>query len=292
MTTPAVFLDRDGTIVEDAGYIGDPVEVRLVEGAAEAIRRFSEAGRLVVLVSNQSGIARGRFDEEALARVHARMEELLAERGARLDGAYYCPYLDGPEATVDEYRQESGLRKPAPGMLLAAAKDHDIDLTRSWMIGNSAADMEAGRRAGCRTILIEANGSIDSAAAVSATHSVRSIVEAADVLEQKVSTPPEPPTEARPIAGDPVPSGGDEEAVRLLREIRDQLDRANRGGHQQDFSILRLAGALLQMLAIVAALWGVLALFDDQSAVATGRLTLACFLQLAAFSGFAIDRFR
>ncbi len=292
MTTPAVFLDRDGTIIEDVGYIGDPEEVRLVEGAAEAIRRFSEAGRLVVLVSNQSGIARGRFDEEALSRVHARLEELLAERGTRLDGAYYCPYLDGPEAIVEDYRQDSGLRKPKPGMLLQAADDLDIDLPRSWMIGDSSVDIEAGRNAGCGTILVRENGAAEPAPSTLPTHTVRSIREAAAVLEQVVSTDTAKPEERAVSAPVGAPNVGDEAAVRLLHEIRDQLERANRGSHQQDFSILRLGGALLQMLAVVAALWGVLALFDDQAAVATGRLTLACFLQLAAFSGFAIDRFR
>ncbi|GAG48670.1 unnamed protein product, partial [marine sediment metagenome] len=121
MTSTAVFLDRDGTIVEDLGYIGEPEQLRLIPGAADALRRFSREGYLVVVVSNQSGVARGLFDEADLSRVHARLEALLAECGASLDGAYYCPYLSGAEATVEAYRRESELRKPAPGMLLQAA---------------------------------------------------------------------------------------------------------------------------------------------------------------------------
>ena len=104
MKRTAVFLDRDGTIIEDAGYLGDPQQVRLIRDAADAIRRFRQAGCLVVVVSNQSGVARGLFDEAAMHKVHARLESLLAERGTRVDRAYHCPYLDGPEATVVAYR--------------------------------------------------------------------------------------------------------------------------------------------------------------------------------------------
>ena len=118
MTSTAVFLDRDGTVVEDPGYIGDPDQVQLIPGAAEAINRFSKAGHRVVIVSNQSGVARGMFTEEDLSRVHARLVALLEADGAMLDGAYYCPYLDGPEAKVEAYRGDSDLRKPKPGMLL------------------------------------------------------------------------------------------------------------------------------------------------------------------------------
>jgi D-glycero-D-manno-heptose 1,7-bisphosphate phosphatase len=288
----AVFLDRDGTLIQDAGYIADPDQVRLVDGAAEAVRRLSRAGHLVVLVSNQSGIARGLFDEPALERVHARMEELLAAEGATLDGAYYCPYLDGPEATVAAYRRASDLRKPQPGMLLTAARELGIDLSNSWMIGDSAVDVEAGSRAGCRTILVERNGVAPSPPGVAPTRRVRSIMEAVELLETSLSSSASTPADRVSDVRGSVPGPREDESVRLLRDIRDQLERANRTGHQQDFSTLRLGGALLQMLAIVAGLWGVMALFEDQPAQATARLALACFLQLAAIAGFAIDRFR
>ena len=118
MKSPAVFLDRDDTIIVDRGYLCDPEEVELIPGAAEAILRFSEAGYLIIIVSNQSGVARGILSEKDLKAVHARLTELLAEKGASLDGAYYCPYLDGAEATSKAYRRDSFLRKPKPGMLL------------------------------------------------------------------------------------------------------------------------------------------------------------------------------
>lgn len=155
MSARAIFLDRDGTIIEDSGYLFEPDSVRLLPNAAEGLARLKLAGFQLVLVSNQSGIARGIFDEAALARVHSRLEALLAERGVRLDAAYYCPFLAGPDASVETYRRESPLRKPGPGMLLQAAGELGLDLSQSWMIGNAATDVLAGNAAGCRTIRLE-----------------------------------------------------------------------------------------------------------------------------------------
>ncbi len=285
MKRTAVFLDRDGTIIEDLGYTGDPDRVRLIHGAADAIRRISQGGRLVVIVSNQSGVARGLFDETALARVHARVEALLQDQGARLDGAYYCPYLDGPEATVEAYRCDSELRKPKPGMLLQAARELNIDLSRSWMIGDSVCDVEAGARAGCRTILISRDYSSAADTCAVAKHMVRNLQEAAEIVERDMK-------QDRDEMSDVTNSQSEDGVVRLLGQIHEQLDRIQRQQRQQDFSLLRLFGALLQMFAVVVALWGLIGLIDEQSAVATARFTLACFLQLAAISAFAIDRFR
>lgn len=303
----AVFLDRDGTIIEDAGYIGDPRQVRLIPDASDAIRRFRQAGHLVVIVSNQSGVARGFFDESAMNKVHARMELLLSERGTRVDRTYHCPYLDGPEATVDAYRRDSELRKPRPGMLLLAAKELDIDLSRSWMIGDSTTDVQAGINAGCRTILLRHNGVLPSAVDQAPTHCVDSMAEAAELVEramnqdrEPIPATPSPPGRGWGEGNTPSPQGegrgegrsSDDAVLLALEKIHDQLERAHRKDRQHDFSFLRLFGALLQMLAIVVALWGVVALMDDRSAPATARLTLACFFQLAAIAAFAIDRFR
>lgn len=285
MKPTAVFLDRDGTIIEDTGYIGDPDRVRLIPGAASAMRRFAQAGHLVIIASNQSGVARGLFDEEALSRVHARVEALLRAKGVNLDGAYYCPYLDGADAVVAEYRRDSELRKPRPGMLLQAARELDIDLSRSWMIGDSPADIEAGSRAGCSTILVRPNGSSGSAFGVKPTFTVRSMTEAAAVIQRAGGRHSDTPT-------DTAPQSDPKETVQLLRQIHEQLVRMQRQEGQQDFSLLRLAGALLQMIAIVVALWGVIPLFEGLPQVAIARFTLACFLQLAAVSSFAVDRFR
>lgn len=154
MANTAIFLDRDGTLINDPGYLNHPDQVQLLEGAAEALRELRGLGYKTVVVSNQSGVARGIVTEEMLGKIHERLRELLAAKGATLDKVYYCPYH--PDGVVEQYRKDSDLRKPKPGMLLAAARDMEIDLAKSWMIGDAERDIEAGRSAGCRTILVSA----------------------------------------------------------------------------------------------------------------------------------------
>ncbi len=152
MSNTAVFFDRDGTLIHDPGYLNHPDQVQVVDGAAEALKEFQLLGYKTVVATNQSGVARGIVTVEMLERIHDRLRELLAAKGAALDAIYYCPYhADG---VVPEYTKDSDWQKPKPGMLVAAAQEMDIDLTRSWMIGDSDRDVEAGRSAGCRTILI------------------------------------------------------------------------------------------------------------------------------------------
>ena len=285
MNSPAVFLDRDGTIIEDCGYIDDPGDVRLLPGAAEAIRRWRRAGFKVVVVSNQSGIARGYFDEDTLSEVHTRFEALLDESDATLDGAYYCPYLPGKEASVKQFRRDSELRKPKPGMLLQASRELHIDTSRSWMVGDKPSDVEAGKKAGCRTILLQPNGQAEREDTGCADYVVQSVLQAVDVVEREMS---KTKGKIEPVQ---TPSR-DDEIVEWLAKIHAQNERSNRRDRQLDFSTLRLFGALLQMLAIVAALWGFSVLLDEQDATASARFLLACFFQLASLSAFAIDRFR
>ncbi|MCH7525954.1 MAG: HAD family hydrolase, partial [Planctomycetes bacterium] len=154
MSHPAVFLDRDDTLLVDSGFIDDPDKVKLVPDAIAAVIRLHRCGYKVVVVSNQSGVARGYFDEQRLDEIHGRLQGLLERGGAKLDGIYYCPYLEGSEAKVEAYRKRSDLRKPAPGMLLLAAGERNLDLARSWMIGDAVRDIEAGHRARCRTLLL------------------------------------------------------------------------------------------------------------------------------------------
>jgi len=143
---PAAFLDRDGTLLDELGYLGDPSGVRLLPGAAAAVRRWNEAGVATVVVTNQSGVARGFFDERQLANVHERMLALLEAEGARLDAILYCPHH--PEAPLADYRRACDCRKPEPGLFLRAADELGLALRRSWAVGDAWRDVEAARRAG------------------------------------------------------------------------------------------------------------------------------------------------
>lgn len=148
----AVFLDRDGTIIVNRHYGSDPARIKLLDGVIEGLLELREAGYKLLLVSNQSGVARGYFDEGAIARMHDRLQRLLDAHGAALDGLEYCPHH--PEGVASPYDVECSCRKPAPGMLRRAARKHGINLSTSWMVGDIEADVEAGRRAGVRTVLV------------------------------------------------------------------------------------------------------------------------------------------
>jgi D-glycero-D-manno-heptose 1,7-bisphosphate phosphatase len=150
---PTVFLDKDGTLIPDIPYNVDPSLIELSVGATEGLRLLHQAGFQLIVVSNQSGVARGYFTEAALVPVVQKLRELFATVGVPMAGFYYCPHY--PTGTESEYAIACHCRKPAPGLLLAAAKAHQVDLARSWMIGDILNDVEAGRRAGCRTVLID-----------------------------------------------------------------------------------------------------------------------------------------
>ncbi len=152
MMRPVVFLDRDGTINPDKGYMNHPDLMELYPGAADAIRRMQEAGLAVVITTNQAGIAKGFLTEDTLAHIHARLGELLAVEGVRLDGLYYCPH--SPADGNPPYRQECDCRKPATGMAEKAAADLGLDLSRSYVVGDKRTDVEFGRNVGAATVLV------------------------------------------------------------------------------------------------------------------------------------------
>lgn len=149
---PALFLDRDGVLNEDRGYVSRWEDFHWIAGAREAVAAFNQAGWLVILVTNQSGIGRGYYTEEAMHDLHARMSAELAAAGAHLDAVYFAPHH--PEAKVDAYRKSDPPdRKPNPGMILRALSDWPIDRERSVLVGDKVSDMEAASRAGIRGLL-------------------------------------------------------------------------------------------------------------------------------------------
>jgi D-glycero-D-manno-heptose 1,7-bisphosphate phosphatase len=149
---PAVFLDRDGTLNEEVDYLSDPDRLVMIPGAAGAVAKLNAKGIPVVVVTNQSGIGRGKYDWQDFSAVMSRMGTLLAMENAHIDAIYASPHHEkgqGDYAVADHPE-----RKPNPGMLLRAAAEHDLDLGGSWMVGDKAIDLEAGRRAGCRVALV------------------------------------------------------------------------------------------------------------------------------------------
>ena len=151
--SPAAFLDRDGTIIEDLGYLGDPERIQFIPGAQEALRALRASGYRLIVVTNQAGVARGLITEADVRRVNQRLRELLADAGVALDGIYYCPHH--PDAGPAEYRQACASRKPGPGMIERAGQDFALDLGRSVIIGDHSSDAEVARHfPGMRSILV------------------------------------------------------------------------------------------------------------------------------------------
>ena len=145
MKRKAVFLDRDGTINVDPGYLGDPEKFHFLPGVVNALTRLREAGYLIFVISNQSGIARGFFRDEDLRKIHDKMTAALRAEGIALDGIYYCPHHPAEQCSC---------RKPSPALVLEASRSYDIDLRGSFFIGDRVSDIETGKNAGCSTILV------------------------------------------------------------------------------------------------------------------------------------------
>jgi D-glycero-D-manno-heptose 1,7-bisphosphate phosphatase len=150
--TTAVFLDRDETIIRDPGYLSDPNGIDILPGAAEAIRVLNESGIPAIIITNQSGIARGFFKEETLEAIHKRLTTLLAGQGARIDAIYYCPHHI--EGIREEFRVACTCRKPQPGLLLRAAEDFGLDLIHCYLVGDKPIDIETIHKVGGKGILV------------------------------------------------------------------------------------------------------------------------------------------
>lgn len=152
MRRPAVFIDRDGTISEEVGYVNHPSRYRVYPYSAEAVGKLNQAGWLAILVTNQAGVARGYFAESMIREVHHILTDELAREGARLDAIYYCPHH--PSVGAPPFRQACDCRKPLPGLITRAAAEHHIDLDNSWMIGDRASDVELARNANLRSAFV------------------------------------------------------------------------------------------------------------------------------------------
>ncbi|MFH1369834.1 MAG: HAD family hydrolase [Planctomycetota bacterium] len=326
MANKAIFLDRDNTLIEDPGYINDPDQVKLLEGVPETLNTLRALGYKLVVVSNQSVVARGIVTEEVLGQIHKRLEQLLAQEKTSLDRIYYCPYH--PDGAIPKYRKDSNHRKPEPGMLFDAAKDMDIDLKQSWMVGNSPSDVEAGARAECRTILLDSRGHeqkirpgerapdyravnlkevvniikmharLAQKPPIPATPPVQPIPKETEEPQQQQETPPqaELPKQTEPeqsppqqIVEQPTINRTDE----LLTDILEQFKHTRRSGMfaESEFSILRFMAGVIQMAVAFCLLLSILFLMGPDKKVDPILISLgfAAVLQIMALTLYTMQ---
>ena len=294
MPNKAIFLDRDGTLIQDPGYLSDPDQVELLGGVAEALVEFKALGYQLIVVSNQSAVARGIVTEKVLGQIHSRLKQLLAEKGAYLDQIYYCPYH--PDGVIPKYRKEDGLRKPNPGMLLLAADEMDIDLSQSWIIGNSSRDVDAGLRANCKTILLDSptHDKVIEPGQAKPDYRAVNMKEAINIIKKHHRSspksdhqaPPAPtpqnkassqPAEHQPqqlLALEQVESE-QKEPVRqtteeLLSSILEQLRKMQRADMFRDFSTMRLLAGIVQIVVLgclLVSVWLLMAPERDMNSI-------------------------
>ena len=291
MKKPAIFFDRDNTLIVSDGYLGDPAEVRLMEGAADAVARARALGFAVVTISNQSGVARGLFGEEAVAAVNAKIEKLLSleNPGAKIDHHEFCPFH--PEAAIERYRKDSELRKPRPGMILRAGEAMDLDLSASWVLGDSPRDIEAGHAAGCRTILIRDLSVSASPAAlqpggVEPDETASNLREAMDIIEAAVGTES---LHQHSLQTDRSAAQVGEltKIEHLAQEILDQMRRQHE--RVPEFSVGKMLAGITQILAIALAVGSY---FYKPASEPLLPLLVAIFLQALTISLLLMGRER
>ncbi len=298
MSERAVFLDRDRTLMEDPGYLSDPAAVKLLPGVELALKSLSQAGFKIVVVTNQSGVARGMLTEETLEEIHAELKRQLGEGGAHIDAIYYCPYH--PEGTVEQYATDSDLRKPKPGMLLKAAEDLDLDLEDSWMVGDSPRDIEAGQRAGCRTIRIRSHThkhpGEEHDEDIQADYTVRNLVDAARVVLRAPAEKPEGPAQqpetesatAMPGALEASPQIDALSDAQVRREILRNVRQLARREHLEEFSVMRLVAGIVQVLAALALLVTIWKMLSAAHPQAQTWGLIAVTLQIMALTFFTM----
>jgi len=288
---PAIFLDRDGTLVPDDANTGVAARVSLVEGVAPSLRRLRDAGFRLVVATNQGGVARGRFTENDVDAVHSRLSELLDQQTGlkrTIESFYYCPFH--PKGIVPEYTREHPWRKPRPGMLLQAAQDMELELERSWLIGDSPRDIAAGRAAGVRTILVSRDKARIADAA--ADYSAATLAEAVEVVlrhrdETTASIVAARAASPRKVAGRRARRERESERLRrgltgLTEEVRALRLR------RSESSAIRLAAMGLQLVAILVV--GVAFLHLGQLENFIRWTAAAAMLQLVTMTMLLFDR--
>ncbi len=308
MKRPAVFFDRDNTLIACDGYLGDPEQVKLIAGAADAVACLRAMGFAIVTVSNQSGVARGLYTEADVTAVNLRMEAMLkaANGGAIVDRHEFCPYH--PEGTVTDYRHESERRKPRPGMILEAARALALDLPASWLIGDAGRDIAAGKSAGVRTILftdptLPASPATTKNAEAGADFTVTTLSAAVEIISQHPIKRDEPtePSAARKSAPPlprvtlgklsiPAASQAPADPLRPIETRLDDIARLLRQNHDQgpsDFSVPKLLAGAVQVLALAAVFFAYL--YREKTAVSPILLT-AIFLQVLTLSLLLMGR--
>jgi D-glycero-D-manno-heptose 1,7-bisphosphate phosphatase len=182
---PAIFLDRDGTINVDHGYVHESDNFQFIDGVIDAMAKLKEMGYALVLVTNQSGIARGMFTEDQFMHLTEWMDWSLADRGVDLDGVYYCPHH--PEGTVEEFRQTCDCRKPQPGMLLSAKEELNIDMSASYIVGDKIEDLLAGEAASVGTkVLVRTGKPVTPEAEAKADLVIKSLADLPKAIKQRV----------------------------------------------------------------------------------------------------------
>ncbi len=329
MPDKAIFLDRDDTIIEDTGYINSAEQVKLVPAVAQALVELRKMGYKLIVISNQSGIARGLITEQALAQIHERLKQLLAEQNAYLDRIYYCPYH--PDGAIQKYRKDSDWRKPKPGMLLAASKEMQIDLRNSWMIGNDYRDVAAGKAADCRTILIKSHTKppVKKPTDPDPDFEVINLREAVNVVKRELtrkpvsqqSAPPptiqaespqqtapevkpeQPPVQQMPedkiqieqpqaVETSNPPEITANKTEQLLEDIKLLLKSHHRNAQFSEFSAMKLVAGILQVLVafcLVVAIWYKLSPTGKDDAVFTA-IGFAMVFQLIALTLYVMHK--
>jgi D,D-heptose 1,7-bisphosphate phosphatase len=293
MAERAVFLDRDNTIIENDGYLGTPSLVKLLTGAATALSAIRALGYRLIVVSNQSGVARGMFTENDVEAVNQEMcRQLRDQAAAHIDASYYCPYH--PESVIPEYKIDHDWRKPKPGMLYQAAADFNLDLSQCWMIGDQPRDIAAGTAVGCRTILLrdpdhpagDADASGGAGLQVSPNFVVKTLADAARIIAREGKNPPPAapaPTSTTPGAAPapvketpeqrlvrqtaqatptaPNPAAAPAMSPKIERSLEELITLLR---HQQrkseapaDFSKLQAGAMLVQIFAVLALIVGI-----------------------------------